>query len=159
MSRINFIPAQGKPLSMLARNPIFRAMARRPMPERQRVNVELPAHAALWRISNGTPATGDRDELAVMANVIMVLAEKHCSADDLGDAIAAQNAILRADHRATQGKPWNFDGPGRMAMLQALSTHQQQITQLGQVCITDAMLTIMERVDKGQVFKIKGVAA
>lgn len=154
MSLINFIPARGKPVELLARNPVFRAMARKPMKASMRNDVELPAQVAFKSVQEGTANDVDRESLACMCNVIMVLAEKHCSQADLDDAIAAQMAIVRADRRAAQGKRWNFDGEGRLAMIQALATHQQQITQLGQVAITDAMLEILDRKAKGHVFTV-----
>jgi hypothetical protein len=154
MSRITFIPARGKSVQLLARNPVFRAIARNPMNTAMRNNVELPAQIAFKSVQEGAANDADRTALATMCNVIMVLAEKHCSQSDLDDAIEAQMAIVRADRRAAQGKHWNFDGEGRLAMIQALATHQQQITQLGQVAITDAMLEVLDRKAKGQVFTV-----
>lgn len=154
MSRMTFIPARGKPVQLLARNPVYRAMARNPVKTSARNNLQLPAQLAFQSVQDGIGTDEDRWHLVHMCNIIMVLAEKHCSKDDHDRAIEAQMAIVRADRRTAQGKHWNFDGEGRMAMIQALATHQQQVTQLGQVAVTDAALEILDRQAKGRVFKV-----
>ena len=158
MSHISFTPARGKSIDLLARNPIFRALARKPMAAKQRVGVELPAQIAFASIQGGTGTESYIEDLSVLANIIMILAEIHCTPADLASAIDAQLAIMRAHERAARGKSWQFDGPGIQAIIQALATHQQQITQLGQVAVVDAMLVMQQRMSRGQVFKL-GVAA
>jgi len=154
MRRMDFAQAKGKPVELLARNPVFRALARNPVKISARNNLQLPSQLAFQSVQAGTATDEDRWHLVHMCNIIMVLAEKHCSQDDHDRAIDAQMAIVRADRRTANGKRWNFDGDGRAAIIQALATHQQQITQLGQVAITDAALEIMRRQDKGMVFKV-----
>ena len=146
-------PQQTRP-DLLYRNPIFMAMMPKTMRQAQQVDLSLAAREAFESVQRGTACADDRETLAGVSNVVMVLAEKHCAQDDLDAAYAAQAALLRADVRALEGKRWNFDGEGRMAMIQALATHQQQVTQLGQVAITDAALEIMNRQDRGMVFKV-----
>ncbi|MCF8156695.1 MAG: hypothetical protein K9K35_11870 [Rhodoferax sp.] len=61
--------------------------------------------------------------------------------------------------RQLTGKAWNFDGEGRRAMLVAIDAHEQQIAQLGQAYVTDALLTVMDMRAKGHVHQVVGVAA
>jgi len=64
-------------------------------------------------------------------------------------------AILRADGRAMQGKVWNFDGPGRLAMLDAMDLFEDMVARLGQGAVTEALLTVMERTAAGQVHRVE----
>ncbi|MES2685513.1 MAG: hypothetical protein V4706_01760 [Pseudomonadota bacterium] len=159
MSRLTFIQTRSnKRIELLARNPVFRAVGRQPMPLKKRENLLLAAHEAFESAQRGTANDADRDTLVCMVNVAMVLAGKHCIAEDLADVLAAQDALLRADLRKLQGKGWNFDGEGRKAILVALSSHEQQIAQLGQAAVTDALLVVREMRAKGEVHQV-GVAA
>lgn len=156
MSRVTFVQTRSnKRLDLLARNPVFRALGRKPMEATRQTDMLLAAHQAFESVQRGTANDADRDTLVCMVNVAMVLASKHCGPDDLADILAAQDALLRADLRKLQGKHWNFDGEGRTAMLVALSAHEQQIAQLGQAAVTDALLTVQEMRAKGEVHRVE----
>jgi hypothetical protein len=150
---------RNKRVDMLARNPVFRAIGRKPMEATRQTDLALAARMAFESVQRGTANDADRDTLVCLVNVAMVLASKHLSAADLDDQLAAQDALLRADGRAATGKAWNFDGEGRTAMLIAISAHEQQIALLGQALVTDALLTVMDMRAKGHVHQVKGVAA
>lgn len=154
MTRLKFIPARSKPVHLLARNPIFKALGRNPMTQAQQTDLALAARIAFDLTQQGKATEADRDTLACVANVVMVLAEKHCSPDDLANALAAQEALLRADGRALQGKRWNFDAKGRQAMITVLDAHEQQIAQLGQAAVTEAVLEVQQRRARGQVHQV-----
>lgn len=138
-----------KRAELLARNPVFRALGRKPMTAANQTDLAFDS------VQRGTADAGDRYTLVCMTNVHMILCEKHCSPSDLADALTAQEALLRADGRVLQGKRWNFDGEGRAAMLTAIHAHQQLIAQLGQAAITDALLTMRERRARGQVHRVE----
>jgi hypothetical protein len=124
------------------------------MAQHKQVDLALAARMAFESVQRGTFTEADRDTLACMTNVCMVLAETHCSADDLATAVASQEAMLRADGRALEGKRWNFDGEGRTAMLAVLDIHEQLIAQLGQTAVTEALMEIMHRRSRGQVHRV-----
>lgn len=150
MSRIHFVQTRSnKSTAMLARNPVFRAIGRKPMEASRQTDLALAARMAFESVQRGTGNDADRDTLVCMVNVAMVLASQHLSAADLDDQLAAQDALLRADGRAATGKAWNFDGEGRSAMLVAIDAHEQQIALLGQALVTDALLTVMDCVPMG----------
>ena len=152
MSRVTFIKTRSnKRAELLARNPVFRALGRKPMESNRQTDLALAARIAFDSVQRGTAVDADRDTLVCMVNVGMVLAGKHCGPDDLDAMLAAQDALLRADARQAQGKHWNFDGEGRIAILAALDLHEQQIAALGQAYITDALLTVREMRAAGQV--------
>lgn len=154
MTRLTFIQTRSnKRAELLARNPVFRAMGRKPMEPTRQTDLALAARIAFDSVQRGTACEADRDTLVCMVNVAMVLASKHCGADDLAAVLAAQDALLRADDRQANGKRWNFDGEGRSAMLATLDIHEQQIAQLGQAYITDALLTVREMRAAGHVFQ------
>jgi hypothetical protein len=160
MSRIHFVQTRSnKSTALLARNPVFRAVGRKPMEASRQTDLALAARMAFESVQRGTANDADRDTLVCLVNVAMVLANKHLSAADLDDQLAAQDALLRADGRALTGKAWNFDGEGRRAMLVAIDAHEQQIALLGQALVTDALLTVMDMRAKGHVHQVVGVAA
>lgn len=155
-ARVTFVQTRSnKRAELLARNPVFRAACRQPMKATKQTDLCLAARIAFESAQRGTANDADRDTLVCMVNVAMVLAAKHCAEQDLADQQAAQDALLRADARVRQGKRWNFDGEGRTAMLRAMDAHEQQIAQLGQGLITDAMLTVMEMRAAGHVHKVE----
>lgn len=154
--RFHFAPVNhAKKTALLARNPVFRAVGRKPMEATRQTDLALAARMAFESVQRGTANVADRDTLVCMVNVAMVLASKHLSTADLDDQLAAQDALLRADGRALTGKAWNFDGEGRRAMLTAIDAHEQQIAQLGQAYVTDALLTVMDMRAKGHVHQVK----
>lgn len=156
MPRITFVQTRSnKRAELLARNPVFRALGRKPMQATKQVDLALAARIAFDSAQRGTGNEADRDTLVTMVNVSMVLASKHCGADDLATVLAAQSAVLRADDRQAQGKRWNFDGEGRSAILATLDIHEQQIALLGQAYITDALLTVREMRAAGHVHKTR----
>jgi hypothetical protein len=160
MSRVTFVQTRSnKSTALLARNPVFRAVGRKPMEASRQTDLALAARIAFESVQRGTANDADRDTLVCLFNVAMVLASKHLSTADLDDQLAAQDALLRADGRALTGKAWNFDGEGRRAMLVAIDAHEQQIALLGQALVTDALLTVMDMRAKGHVHQVVGVAA
>ena len=126
-------------------------------PDKQ-VDLKLAAEVAFESIQKGSATAADRDTLACIVNVAMVMAETHCSQGDLAIAIQAQEAMLRADGRALLGKGWNFDGEGRQQIKAALDMHDQQIEQLGRSAVIEALLEMQSRNDKGQVHRIEVTA-
>jgi hypothetical protein len=154
--RVSWVQTRSnKNTAMLARNPVFRALGRKPMEASRQTDLALAARMAFESVQRGTANDADRDTLVCMVNVAMVLASKHLSAADLDDQLAAQDALLRADGRALTGKAWNFDGEGRMAMLVAIDAHEQQIAVLGQALVTDALLTVMDMRANGHVHQVR----
>jgi hypothetical protein len=78
MTRITFIPVRNKPITLLARNPVFKAFAAgKHMAQPQQTNLALDARQAFDSVEHGTGDAYHRDILAGTANVVMVLAEKH----------------------------------------------------------------------------------
>ena len=154
---MKFAQAPQKPAAQLYRNPVFRAFMPRQMRQAQQVDLALAAREAFESTQKGTANGYDRDILAGTANVVMVLAEKHCVQADLDAAVAAQEALLRADARALNGKSWNFDGEGRVAMLHLLNAHEQMLATFGPAALTDALLTVIDRRAAGQVYQLKKV--
>ena len=158
MTRINFIPAPRKNPALILRNPIFKSLHRAPMTEDKQQNLALVSRLAFDTIQRGKGNVYDRDNLACVVNVCMVLAERHCSPEDLDTILSAQDGMLRADGRVLLGKRWNFDADGRAAMLAALDIHEQLIAQLGQTAVTEALMEIIARRASGQVHRVEVVA-
>ena len=161
-ARVTFVQTtRNKKAELLARNPVFRAVCHVPMKATKQVDLLLAARMAFESVQRGTANEADRDTLVCMVNVAMVLAGKHCGPDDLDDQLAAQDALLRADGRVLQGKRWNFDGEGRLAIIAMLDAHEQMLAAFGGAELTDALMTVMTRQASGRVHRIErnGVAA
>lgn len=155
MTRMTFVQTrQNKRAELLARNPVFRALGRVPMSAEKRTDLLIASRIAFAAVDKGQGTEADRDTLACMVNVAMVLAEKHLVGDDLEAILDAQRALLRADVRVADGKRWGLDGEGRAALLRALDMHDQMAEQFGWAYITDALLTVRERMASGQVHRI-----
>lgn len=154
-TRHQFAQAQQTRPELLYRNPIFRAMMPKTMHQAQQVNLSLAAREAFESVQRGTACSDDRETLAGTSNVVMVLAEKHCAPDDLEAAFAAQAALLRADVRVLEGKRWNFDGEGRLAIIAMLDAHEQMLAAFGGAELTDALMTVMQRQAGGRVHRIE----
>jgi hypothetical protein len=146
-----------KPFHLIARNPVFQAFSRRPMSKELQATQCIDARMAYTAIVNGAGTSDDRETLAGVVNCVAILAEKHCSPADIEIAEQSHWAMMRADGRALEGKAWNFDGTGRTAMLAALELFEDMAARMGQGAIADALLTVIERVAKGQVHGV-GVA-
>lgn len=155
MTRHTFGPARRKPLRLIARNPVYQAFAKKPMDASLQATQSIDVRLSYAKAISGDADQNDREALAGMANVIMVLAEKHCVPADLEVAQAAQMALLRADGRAMQGKTWNFDGEGRTAIQTAMDLFEDMVANLGQGAVTEALLTVLERAARGQVHRVE----
>lgn len=143
-----------KPFHLIARNPVFQAFARKPMPKSLQATQCIDARMAYTAVINGDGTPSDRETLAGVVNCVLVLAEKHCSPEDLEAAEQSHMAMMRADGRALEGKAWNFDGTGRTAMLAALEMFEDMAARMGQGAIADALLTVMDRMAAGQVHRV-----
>jgi len=75
MSRVNFIPKPRKSINVLARNPVYQAFARKPMPESLQRTQALDARLSYSNTIQGAADRNDRETLAGVTNCIMVLAE------------------------------------------------------------------------------------
>ena len=149
----------GKNPDLIFRNHVFKAFGgKQPMRQDKQVDLKLAAEVAFESIQKGRASAADRDTLACIVNVAMVMADKHCSPDDLAIALQAQEAMLRADGRALTGKGWNFDGEGRQQIKAALDMHDQQIEQLGRSAVVDALFEMQSRNDRGQVHRVEVTA-
>lgn len=152
--RITFIQAPKRSAALLYRNPVFRAFMPQTMRPAQKLDLSLTAREAFESVQTGVGTEDDRDILAGTANVVMVLAERHCVQADLDAAIAAQEAVLRADCRGADGKRWGFDGEGRVAMVHMLDAHEQMLDTFGYAALTAALVEVMDRSARGQVHRI-----
>ena len=155
MTRHTFGFAPRKPLRLIAKNPVYQAFARKPMPQSLQATQAIDVRLSYANAISGDATKDDRGALAGMAKCVMVLAEKHCIAADLEAAQAAQIALLRADGRALQGKAWNFDSEGRAAIQAAMDLFEDMVARLGHGAVTVALLTVLERQAKGQVHRVE----
>lgn len=145
----------GKPFHLIASNPVFKAFARNPMPVGLQITQAIDARESYTNVRSGKSNDDDRQVLVGLANVVMVLAEKHCEPEDLAVAQAAQMALLRADGRVLQGKAWGFDYPGWVEVLAAIEMFEDMVATMGQGDVADALLTVLRRNASGHLHKVE----
>lgn len=155
MSRVVFGPAPRKPTALIARNPVYQAFARKPMARPLQCAQAIDARLSYEAVIRGCATPDDYQTLGSLANLITVLAEQHCTPDDMTRACNAQKAILAAQARWMDGKSWNFDGPGRCAMVAGLDMFEQMVSQIGQGAVTLALIEIINRENRGQVHRME----
>lgn len=156
MSRITFGPPPKKPIRLIARNPVYQAFAKAPMPKSLQITQSIDARLSYANTVNGQADRGDRKTLAGVANCVMVLAEKYCIPADLAVAQQAQMALLRNDARVMEGgKTWQFDTDGQTAMLAAIELFEDMAERFSHGMVCEALVTVMERAATGQVHKVE----
>ena len=138
---------------LLARNPVVQALARLPMSKSVQTTHAIEARLSYKATTEGKATPTDRDCLAGVCNVVMLLTEKHCAPEDLSHAIDAQNAIIRANLRFKQGQTWNFDGEGIKAMLDVLDMFEDLIALLGEDEVALALITLLNRIRHGDYYE------
>ncbi len=158
MSRIAFAPAPRKPTALIARNPVYQAFARKPMPASLQCTQAIDARLAYEAVIHGSATTDDYQTLGSLANLITVLAEEHCTPDDLATAHDTQKAILAAQARWLDGKAWNFDSAGRRAMVAGFDMFEDMAARIGQGAVTLALIKIINREKRGQVHRMEPTA-
>lgn len=159
MTRPTFVQTRSnKRPDLITRNPIYKAFSRKPVTHDKWASLSVDARMSFARFELGTPQPDDRATLACTVNITMVLAEKHSSDADLDGVTAARDAMGRADSRAARGLAWNFDATGREEMKHALEVHDHLIAILGQATLTDAILEMRARRDRGHVHQMEVAA-
>lgn len=144
-----------KPTALIAANPVYQAFARKPIPASLRCTQAIDARLAYDAVTKGTATPDDYQTLGSLANLIMILAEKHCTPDDLATAHAAQKAVLAAQARWLDGKAWNFDMAGRKAMVAGLDMFEDMAERIGYGAVTLALVEIIKRERRGQVHRFE----
>ena len=138
---------------LIAYNPVAQALARLPMSKSVQLTQALDARLSYQAAIEGVATPTDRDCLAGVCNVVMLLTEKHCTPEDLSHAIDAQNAIIRADLQFKEGKTWDFDKEGRKAILDVLDMFEDLISLLGADEVAMALVTILSRIRNGDYYE------
>lgn len=139
-------------------NPVFKAFAAQPLAAGIQLDQAIDVRMAFEQVAQGKATRADRQSLAGVANCVAMLAAKHCAQVDQDAAEAAQMAILRADARVMNGaSAWNFDDEGRLAVLVMLDIFEQQIAQLGRAAVVDALLTVIDHIQRGNTHRIETV--
>lgn len=144
---------------MALRSPIWGAMKSQPMDERGVATLVVDARMALQRITAGECRDDDPDELALAANVSMILTEPQFAdrsglEHDEGLTQAtrdAQDALMHAQRRANEGKAFGFTGEELGHVRAMLDLYEQQLQQIPHREVMRAMATAADRIRQGQV--------
>lgn len=150
-----FGPPPRKPLRLIAKNPVYQAFAAKPMAQDLQLTQGIDARLSFEAVSRGDYTRDDLETLESLVNLVMVLTETHCSEADQAAADDGLQAMLRALLRAQEGKPFNFDGPGRLAMMRVMDMFDELATQIGHGQIALALIEVRQRVADGMTLKRK----
>lgn len=154
MTRSKATPRRRPAIETLVSNPVYRALNRAPLSGSQQTDLALAARLAFECTRRGQASEADRDTLACMVNVSLVLSERHCSPVEVEVTKLTQEALLRADGRALEGLRWGLDGQGLQAITAILDMHEQQIALVGREAVAGAVLEVRARMARGQVHQV-----
>lgn len=156
MTRLASRPMPQRSRRALLGNPVYKALAAKPMAASIQLDQAIDVRMAFEQVVQGKATWSDRQSIAGVSNCVAMLAATHCVPADQAAAEAAQMAILRADARLLHGgaSTWNFDGPGRQAVLQMLDIFEQLIAQLGRLQVIEALISVIDHVKRGHTHQI-----
>jgi len=90
-------------------------------------DLQLIGHAALTAITQGKGVEGDIDNLALISNVALVLAEMGLGADLLNEVLQGQQAVISMQERLEQTGRVGASGPALYALNVLLEVHDAQL--------------------------------
>jgi hypothetical protein len=125
-----------------------RAIARMPIREDAKRDIEIAAHIALDRLLKGA----DKDSLYVLASAIDVaheLAVKDVGADYLAEIEAGMAAIVRAKKHGDLTGVWKLFGDDADRVSTALAVHDAQLEVASRELVVDTINTVTARVEGG----------
>lgn len=144
MNTAQRIASHQKRMSLIGRNPVFKAIAKSPMKQSTQSTQAIDARLSFNAISKGAGDHYDHHTMDSLTRLVHLLALEYCSEDDQQTAAQAKEAVARAKARYMLGKAWNFDAPGRLAVLAAMDMFEQMAATLGRGAITTALIEIIE---------------
>lgn len=147
MNTAQRIASHQKRMNLIGRNPVFQAIARSPMKQSTQSTQAIDARLSFAAISKGQGDHYDHHTMDSLTRLVHLLALEHCSDADQKTAMDAKAAVKRAQNRFADGKAWNFDAPGRLAVMAAMDMFEQMAQTLGRGAITTALIEIIEQGD------------
>ena len=127
----------------------------RSMASEQVTDLSLFQRSAMDAMRRGDATETDLNNLAVAANISMVLCERGVGPEYLPDVLAAQDALVRIQARAVRTGRIAADGPGLQALLALLDVHEAQIEACTQAEMLSALQEIKNRRAAGQVIGVR----
>lgn len=114
----------------------------------------IAVHAAVESLRTGQGREQDFHTLAAAVNVSLILCERAVGSEYLGIVKTAQDALLRVWQRGKTTGRWAFDGPGYTAITDAVTLHEQQISNVSRRACREAMMECTRRVMRGEVLNV-----
>ena len=121
----------------------------------QVLTLSLFQREALDAMRSGKATETHMNNLALAANVSMVLCERGVGPECLPDVLSAQDALVRIQARAMRTGRIAADGPGLQALLALLDVHEAQIEACTQAEMLSALQEIKNRRAAGQVIEVR----
>jgi hypothetical protein len=128
-----------------------RAIARMPIRDDAKRDIEIAAHIALDRLLKG----GDKDSLYVLASAIDVAHElakdpvRGVGADYLAEIEAGMAAIVRAKKHGDLTGVWKLAGDDAERVSTALAVHDAQLEVASRELVVDTINIVTARVEGG----------
>lgn len=142
---------------LAVRSPVWMASKRAPMQEDAQAKLVVRVRMAFHRITLGEGDDTDSADVANAANIAMVLCEMEHGAEYLPRVLAAQDAIVTAQHRANAGQGFTFDAPGRQAVLDMLDLYEQQVNVATHEDVMRALATCADRMRAGHAVEVRPI--
>lgn len=112
---------------MLTKNPVWRAFAKKPMPEKTQTTIGLAGRKALYRLTNDLGRFEDFNELVVTAHAGIVLGERGYGPDLQCEFHTALVTILECRLRALRGECYSLSDREAGVINELLQLHEQQV--------------------------------
>ena len=149
-------PRRADPFAAIARlGSAAAAVSTAPLDADQLVDLGIGYHHALTALRTGAGGWSDANDLAMAANVALLLAEVGIGGEYLPAIRDAQDAIVALLARGQRVGRYVFDGPGLVAVTELLSVHDAQLEC--EACTSAVMVGVLaeirRRMADGQVLQ------
>lgn len=140
---------------LLAGNPVFRANQQRPVDEKTKRKLLLQARLAFDNIMAGRTQPSDPDDLAAAMNVSLMLCEMGIGREYESAALAAQDALIAAQHREDAGHAYAFTEPELQAVVTLLELHEAHLEAASQIELIEAIARVDARGAAGHTVRLE----
>lgn len=140
--------------AILRQGAIFRALdAHEEFSAEEQMRFTLPLRMALERMKAGAGNDSDFHELACAVNILIVCSESISQAVEQAANEAAE-ALMRSLARDQRHGRHGLDGPGMLALAQALDLYEQLTSLVTKQQFRTAVQEAIRRMDAGHVIEI-----
>ena len=131
-----------------------RAAATAPVPDSMLTDIGLALHASLLSLQTGQATESDANNLALAANVSLLLCELGVAPELTVEVIAAQTAVVQLMHRASRIGRHTATGPELTCLNRLGQIHDEQLADTSCATLGKALAEIRKRAAGGHVMQV-----